>query len=104
MTDAVLFETIRTRSGHLFGRATLNAPSILNALSLAMIDQVDPWLAALADDPQCAGIVLDGAGDRAFCAGGDVVAVRRAILDTELGQVPPLASDFFEREYRLDNR
>ena len=75
-TDApVLFDTLRTASGHAFGRATLNAPAILNALSLAMIDLLDAQLTAWAEDPEIAGVVLDGAGDRAFCAGGDVVRV-----------------------------
>ncbi|MFN8635180.1 MAG: enoyl-CoA hydratase/isomerase family protein [Chloroflexota bacterium] len=105
--DPILFDTIQTASEHAFGRATLNAPAILNALSLAMIDLLDPQLVAWASDPQIVGVVLDGAGDRAFCAGGDVVAVCRAIRETQEtapGQVPQLASDFFEREYRLDNR
>ena len=70
MNDPVLFSTIATASGHQFGRATLNAPASLNALSLAMIDllaaRLDAWLA----DPRVAGIVLDAAGDKAFCAGG----------------------------------
>jgi enoyl-CoA hydratase/carnithine racemase len=109
MTDAatsapVLFDTIATASGHAFGRATLNNPAILNALSLAMIDLLDPRLAAWAEDPQIVGVVLDAVGDRAFCAGGDVVRVYRAIQATGPGRVPQAASDFFEREYRLDNR
>lgn len=104
MAEPVLFDTLRTASRHAFGRATLNAPAVLNALSLAMIDRLDPQLIAWAEDPQIAGVVLDGAGDRAFCAGGDVVAVRRAILAAGPGQVPPEAAAFFEREYRLDYR
>src|SRR5215217_2634836 len=102
MDDPIRFDTLRTASGHTFGRATLHAPAVLNALSLAMIDLLDPQLAAWADDPQIAGVVLDGAGDRAFCAGGDVVRVYHAIRETSPGQVPAGASDFFEREYRLD--
>lgn len=104
MDDPIRFETLRTASGHTFGRATLDAPAVLNALSLAMIDRLDPQLAAWAENPEIAGVVLDGAGDRAFCAGGDVVRVYRAIRAAEPGQVPPAASDFFEREYRLDYR
>ena len=100
----ILFDTLRTASGHAFGRATLNAPAVLNALSLAMIDLLDPRLAAWADDPEIAGVVLDATGDRAFCAGGDVVRVARAIRAAEPGQAPAEASDFFEREYRLDYR
>ena len=104
MNDPVLFSTIATASGHVFGRATLNAPASLNALSLVMIDalasRIDDWLA----DAQVAGIVLDAAGDKAFCAGGDVVALHRSIRETPHGAVPRHAAEFFEREYRLDHR
>ena len=46
----VLFDTLATASGHRFGRATLNTPASLNALSLAMVDLLDPQLAAWAAD------------------------------------------------------
>lgn len=100
----ILFDTIATASGHRFGRATLNAPASLNALSLDMVDLLDPQLAAWARDPQIAGVILDAAGDKAFCAGGDVVGLCHAIRALPAGEVPPLAQDFFEREYRLDHR
>ncbi|WP_337170548.1 enoyl-CoA hydratase/isomerase family protein [Gemmatimonas aurantiaca] len=100
----VLFETIETSSGHRFGRATLNVPASLNALSLAMVDLLDPQLAAWADDATIAGVVLDAAGPKAFCAGGDVVGLYRAIRSTTAGEIPPDAANFFEREYRLDYR
>lgn len=103
----VLFETLTTASGHRFGRATLNVPASLNALSLAMVDLLDPQLAAWADDPQIVGVLLDAAGDRAFCAGGDVVGLAHAIRklhQSQPGAVPPEAAAFFEREYRLDHR
>src|SRR5215212_115415 len=102
MEDPILFDTLDTASGHRFGRATLNTPAVLNALSLAMIDRLDPQLAAWGQDPRIAGVVLDATGDRAFCAGGDVVRVYRAIRAAEPGQVPPEAAALFEREYRLD--
>jgi enoyl-CoA hydratase/carnithine racemase len=103
----VLFETLTTASGHLFGRATLNAPGSLNALSLAMVDLLDPQLAAWAADPRVAGVVLDAAGDKAFCAGGDVVSLAkdiRALHQTQPDAVPASATAFFEHEYRLDHR
>jgi enoyl-CoA hydratase/carnithine racemase len=100
----VVFETLPTASGHRFGRATLNAPASLNALSLAMVDLLDPQLAAWAEDPSIAGVVLEGAGDRAFCAGGDVVSLCHAIRALPAGEVPALAATFFEHEYRLDHR
>jgi enoyl-CoA hydratase/carnithine racemase len=100
----VILGTLRTASGHLFGRATLNAPASLNALSGAMVDLLDPQLAAWAGDPRIAGVVLDAVGDKAFCAGGDVVGLYRSIRATPPGQVPAEAAAFFEREYRLDHR
>ena len=72
-TDAVLFSTVATASGHQFGRATLNAPASLNALSLAMVDALAPRLDEWAADPDIVGVVLDAAGDKAFCAGGDEI-------------------------------
>ncbi len=103
MTAPVLFDTIATASGHRFGRATLNAPASLNALSLAMVDLLYPQLQAWAQDPEMTGVLLDAAGDKAFCAGGDVVGLCHAIRALPAGQVPPEASAFFEREYRLDH-
>lgn len=104
MSTPVLFETFPTASGHLWGRATLNVPASLNALSLEMVDLLDSRLNAWAQDAQIAGVLLDAAGDKAFCAGGDVVDLVRAIRALPPGQVPPEASAFFEREYRLDHR
>ncbi|MDO5087929.1 MAG: enoyl-CoA hydratase/isomerase family protein [Comamonadaceae bacterium] len=103
-TSPVLFETLRSASGHLWGRATLNSPASLNALSLDMVNLLDPQLKAWAEDPQIVGVLLDATGDKAFCAGGDVVGLARAIRALPAGQVPPEAPAFFEREYRLDHR
>jgi enoyl-CoA hydratase/carnithine racemase len=101
--EVVLFDEIATASGHAFGRATLNAPTSLNALSLTMIDLLAQRFDAWAADPSVVGVVLDAAGDRAFCAGGDVLALYSAIRAAD-GGVPVGAADFFEREYRLDYR
>lgn len=103
-TAPVLCSTIRTASGQAFGHATLNAPASLNALSLAMVDLLDPQLAAWAADPGIVGVVLDAVGEKAFCAGGDVVGLYRSIRATPAGEVPRDAAAFFEREYRLDYR
>jgi enoyl-CoA hydratase/carnithine racemase len=102
--SAVLFSRILTASGHRFGRATLHAPASLNALSLPMVDALASQLDEWATDPEIVGVVLDAAGDKAFCAGGDVVALVRSIRETEPGQVPVDAARFFEHEYRLDHR
>jgi enoyl-CoA hydratase/carnithine racemase len=107
MTSPVLFDTLPTASDHAFGRATLSVPATLNALSLAMVDLLDAQLKAWAADARIAGVVLDAAGDKAFCAGGDVVAIVqeiRRLHQSQPGAAPKAASDFFEREYRLDHR
>ncbi|MGB3072521.1 MAG: enoyl-CoA hydratase/isomerase family protein [Ottowia sp.] len=101
-SQPVLFETLQTASGHRFGRATLNAPASLNSLSLEMVDLLNPQLAAWAADPHIAGVILDATGEKAFCAGGDVVDLVKAIRALPPGQVPPVASAFFKREYELD--
>ncbi|MEM9780461.1 MAG: enoyl-CoA hydratase/isomerase family protein, partial [Pseudomonadota bacterium] len=50
---------------------TLNRPEALNALSEAMIDQLQATLDALTEDRSVRAVVLKGAG-RAFCAGHDL--------------------------------
>lgn len=99
----VLFRTVVTASGHHFGHATLNAPASLNALTLTMVDLLHAQLNAWADDPQVAGVILDGNSEKAFCAGGDVVGLHAAMRAAGAGKVPKDAADFFEREYRLDH-
>jgi enoyl-CoA hydratase len=55
------------------GRLTLNRPSSLNALTLEMVRTLTAALIAWNKDPAVELVVLDGAGGRALCAGGDVV-------------------------------
>jgi enoyl-CoA hydratase len=54
------------------GRITLNRPKALNALTLGMIRAVWPALLAWRDNPAVELVILDGAGERGLCAGGDV--------------------------------
>ena len=104
MSAPVTFSTFTTASGHSFGHAVLNNPAALNALTLPMIDLIDPQLKSWAEDDSIAGVVLSAAGDKAFCAGGDVVSLHHASKRVGAGVVPPEAEAFFEREYRLDYR
>ena len=104
LNQPVVFENIQTTCGRLFGRITLNSPDKLNALTLPMMDLIDQKLDDWANDPNVIGVLLDAAGDRAFCAGGDVVSVYHAISKTKKGEVPQFARDFFTYEYRLDYR
>lgn len=103
-TDSVRIAEIATRSGHRFGHATLDAPASLNSLTLGMVDALTAALERWVADPGVAGIVIDADGDKAFCAGGDIIALYRSIRSTAPGAVPQEAATFFEREYRLDHR
>ena len=78
---------------------TLNRPEALNALTLAMCRELDGKLAQWQDDPAVAAVVMQGAGERAYCAGGDVVA----IYESGRGD-GAVAAEFFRAEYRLDRR
>ena len=89
--------------GHI-AVATLNVPATLNSLDLTMVDALAAALVQWRDDPAVAMVYLRGAGDRAFCAGGDIQALYRSCkANREAGsRVDSYAEDFFEREYRLD--
>jgi enoyl-CoA hydratase/carnithine racemase len=95
--DEILLE----RRGAL-GIVTLNRPKALNTLSLSMYRVMDPKLLEWGSDPGVRAIVVRGAGDRAFCAGGDV----RAIYDARAHPQGPgdYKADFFREEYRLIQR
>jgi enoyl-CoA hydratase/carnithine racemase len=104
MDAPVLFHEVAAANGRRIGYAQLNAGKSLNALSLPMIRLLDPQLQAWARDPDIACVVLHGAGEKAFCAGGDVRSLYRAILDHQ-GPPPNLANlAFFSEEYSLDLR
>jgi enoyl-CoA hydratase len=76
---------------------TLNRPQALNALTLSMFRDFDARLAVWAEDPAVAAVVVAGAGERAFCAGGDVVA----IYDSARGD-RKVAAELFRAEYTLN--
>ncbi len=90
--DEVLFE----RRGRL-GVVTLNRPKAVNALTAgmaaAMLDQLTLW----AQDDGVAAVLVRGAGDRGLCAGGDIVAIYRDMLDGG-----DATADFWAVEYRLN--
>jgi enoyl-CoA hydratase/carnithine racemase len=78
---------------------TLNRPEALNALSYEMITELRKVLQACAKDDGVRAIVLQGAGDKAFCAGGDIRALYQSFKDSG-----KLHHDFFVAEYSLDYR
>ena len=90
--DSVLAE-VRNHIGHL----TLNRPAGLNAITLDMVRSLSAHLRAWADEPQVHAVVLRGAGEKAFCAGGDI----RSLYDS-FKRGDTLHEDFFVEEYALD--
>ena len=81
------------------GVVTLNRPQALNALTLAMVIDIDRQLATWGDDPGIAAVVIRSAGGRAFCAGGDIRALYEA---SRRGDA--YTRDFYREEYRLNHR
>jgi enoyl-CoA hydratase/carnithine racemase len=71
----VIFDELTAESGFKIGHATLNKSGALNALDLNMIRLLAPQLERWQQDPQIAMVLLDGTGERAFCAGGDIVSM-----------------------------
>ena len=88
----VLFE----KRGAL-GLITLNRPKALNALTHAMCVSMKAQLDDWAKDADVKAVAVRGAGDRAFCAGGDI----RALYDSgKTGSSYPL--EFYRDEYMLN--
>jgi enoyl-CoA hydratase len=79
------------------GRITLNRPKALNSLNLAMTDAITAALTQWRGDTRVRHVVIDGAGGRAFCAGGDIRAVYDAIPIN-----PEIPRQYWRAEYRLN--
>jgi enoyl-CoA hydratase/carnithine racemase len=76
---------------------TLNRPAALNSLSMGMVVGLRAVMRECALDPGVRAVLLKGAGDKAFCAGGDI----RALYETFRSSQTP-HRDFFVAEYPLD--
>ncbi|MBU2953152.1 enoyl-CoA hydratase/isomerase family protein [Marinobacter sp. F3R08] len=86
------------REGQI-GVLTLNSPGNLNALSEQMIQQIQETLDRWADDDRICIVVIQGAGEKAFCAGGNIRELYDAIVEPSDSEKPVR---FFNREYRMD--
>ncbi|MCY7294167.1 enoyl-CoA hydratase/isomerase family protein [Alteromonas sp. a30] len=100
----VLFEELACADGSKLGIATLNLPKALNSLNLTMVELLLEKLRFWANQDHISAVLLKGAGEKAFCAGGDVVSLYNAMKDNEdPSSVPDMAATFFREEYKLDN-
>ncbi len=92
--------TVLARAASGVGHLTLNRPRAINALDLEMIRQVADALDTWERDADVQLVLLDGAGDRGFCAGGDVRGLREQIVAGH----PEFTAAFFRAEYALNAR
>ena len=86
------------------GFVLLNRPGALNALSLTLIEAFDARLKAWAEDAAVEAVVVRGAGNRAYCAGGDVRSIWEGGRTLGGRAVGGPASELFRREYMLIRR
>lgn len=96
----VLFREIPCRDGSVLGVATLNSERSLHSLNVPIITTLYPQLLAWARDGRVRAVFLEGAGERAFCAGGDVKSICLAVRQNGIDD--NLAFRLFSNEYRLD--
>ncbi|WP_114943781.1 enoyl-CoA hydratase/isomerase family protein [Microvirga calopogonii] len=82
------------------GLITLNRPKALNALTLSMVREMRRALDSWAQDPAVTRVVVQGAGEKAFCAGGDI---RQLTEDLKAGRREE-ALAFWREEYQLNIR
>ncbi len=85
------------RAERMLRRITLNRPKALNALTLDMAVTMTKYLRAWATNPEVGAILIDGAGERGLCAGGDI----RALYDAAKSK-SPLPEQFWSTEYHLN--
>ena len=79
--SVVLFKELVTNNDKKIAIAELNSPKSLNALSLEMMTLLITQLTLWQDDDDVVMVILQGAGDKAFCAGGDVVSLYHALTE-----------------------
>ena len=114
--SVVLFKELVTNNDKKIAIAELNSPKSLNALSLEMMTLLITQLTLWQDDDDVVMVILQGAGDKAFCAGGDVVSLYHTLTEQRKTVQPneefvvldettireSLAYEFFTKEYYLD--
>ena len=91
-------EDVIARKEGAVGRITLNRPKALHALTTDMCRAMTDALLAWREDPGVQLVMLDHAGERGFCAGGDI----RMLAESGAGD-GFAAREFFFTEYRLNH-
>jgi enoyl-CoA hydratase len=96
-TDAA---RVLARTARGLGHLRLNRPSAINALDLGMVQRLATALDEWQHSADVDVVLLDGAGERGFCAGGDVRGLAEQIRSGDA----EAAGVFFRAEYALNAR
>lgn len=100
----VLAEEVLSRDGvSRIGLMTLNSEKTMNAVDLEMVNQIDDVLARWREDDGIVAVIMRGAGDRAFSAGGDIRQIYKSMAE-EGDEHLNYADAFFTGEYSKNYR
>ena len=100
----IIVSEIQTQSGHFIGTLTLNAPKRMNSLTLEMVSTMLSALVSWETREEIVCVVIDGRGERAFCAGADIKKLYFSCMASgdEDPELTSYATQFFTVEYQLD--
>lgn len=98
MTYTAAASRVLVRTEGALGRLTLNRPEAINALDEDMIAEITRALVAWRDDSDVQIVLIDGAGERGMCAGGDVRRLHAQIVSGH----PERSAEFFRAEYAMN--
>jgi enoyl-CoA hydratase len=99
MSDAVTEPELIVRREGSAGIIRLNRPKAINAMTLEMSEGIDRALDQFEADGAVAVVVLEGAGERGLCAGGDI----RGLYDSSRAG-GDLGKRFWRQEYVMNAR
>ncbi len=103
--SSILVSYIVAHNHLKIGCITLNKPKALHALDLDMIQCMQQQLDKWRNDDDIIAVFIDSVGERAFCAGGDIVSMYHAMEAQKKAaptEIPDFTARFFAHEYRLD--
>ncbi|MDH6181501.1 enoyl-CoA hydratase [Microbacteriaceae bacterium SG_E_30_P1] len=104
MDDAAATTDVRFAVTGALGTITLDRPRALNAFNHGMVTAITRQLVVWRDDPAVERVLIESTGDRAFCAGGDIVPIYRDALIRRNGESGGDGTEQFWRdEYALNS-
>lgn len=99
MTAADIIFSVMPGQGGNVGKIYLNRPESLNALTLTMVIAIKEQLKQWEQDHTIKAVIIAGAGERAFCAGGDIRSFYNLVAK---GNDPGAVHRFFQHEYTMN--